>query len=298
MSLHFWKMTGAGNDFVVLPSLPGALPIPPSDFVQRICRRGVSVGADGVLFVAPAADATMSTREARGVPAGAGGEEPRSGADVVLIHYNSDGGRSEFCGNGSRCAARFAVLTGVASSPLRLATDAGVLLAEIQGADVRIEVPPPSDPVEIALEAMGRTSTGWSVRAGVPHFVVPVADPAAVDVARLGAALRAHPVHGPAGANIDFVGPLEGGRARLRTFERGVEAETLACGSGAIAAAAVLAKLGAAPPILLTPTSGIDLRVDYGAGSAAPRRFHLTGEARVVFEGRLESSELGAGAWV
>lgn len=277
---RFWKMSGAGNDFIVLPGAPESLGEDAAAFVRRVCRRGLDVGADGVLFVSPG-------------DAGPKGASATSGThDAALVHYNADGGRSDFCGNGSRCAARFAVLSGFASWPVRLRTDCGVLLAESAGAGVRIEVPAPTAPAPRRLVVDGAAHEGFFLTAGVPHFVLRAPDPRAVDVATLGAALRRHPDLGAAGANVDFVGPAPeggGGPWALRTFERGVEAETLACGSGAIAAAAVLAREGVRSPIRVRPTSGIDLQVDFEGGAEGPRAFHLTGEARVVYEGVLAS---------
>jgi diaminopimelate epimerase len=281
--LRFWKMSGAGNDFIVLPRAPGWLGEDPAGFVRRVCRRGVSVGADGVLFVTPVVRGTGTTE-----PPGA----PREAHDAVLVHYNADGGRSDFCGNGSRCAARFAVLMGFASWPVALRTDCGVLRAEEVSGGVRIEVPAPSPPAPRTLVVDGASYAGAHLIAGVPHFVLLVADPRAIDVARLGAALRAHPDLGPAGANVDFVSDRSAqsaARWSVRTFERGVEAETLACGSGAIAVAAVLAREGARAPIVVRPTSGIDLTVDFEDSPDGPRGFHLAGEARVVYEGLLAS---------
>jgi diaminopimelate epimerase len=295
---RFWKMSGAGNDFIVLPHAPTLIE-DPAAFVRRVCRRGLDVGADGVLFVTPYEGAAPpASPHASSSSAGASqSSSSRAGApNAVLVHYNADGGRSDFCGNGSRCAARFAVLQGFASWPVRLQTDCGVLLAEPAGAGVRIEVPAPTEPAPRRLVVDGKACDGVFLTAGVPHFVLHVEDPSAVDVAMLGAALRAHPDLGPAGANVDFVGAPargEGGPWRLRTFERGVEAETLACGSGAIAVAAVLAGGGVGSPIVLRPTSGIDLRVDFESGPSGPRGFHLTGEARVVYEGVLAA---GGGA--
>ncbi len=300
--MRFWKMSGAGNDFVVLPHSPESLAGDPAEFVRRVCRRGLSVGADGVLFVAPGAGpgakaGAGSAAVAGRAPSAAAAQE----ADAVLVHYNSDGGRSDFCGNGSRCAARFAVLMGFAPATLRLQTDVGLLRAEVDPARdrVRIEAPAPSRPERRRCEAGGQSHEGWFVLAGVPHFVLQVPSPDGVDVASLGAALRSHPAMGPAGANVDFLGPVSEGRRRMRTFERGVEAETLACGSGALAAAAVLAAEGAPSPVVLLPGSGIELVVDFEPGDAlargsdrlaagaGPRSFHLAGEARVVFEGIL-----------
>lgn len=272
--LRIWKMSGAGNDFIVLPLAPESLPQDPGSFVKSACRRGLSVGADGVLFVTP---------------------RPEPPADAALAHFNADGGRSEFCGNGTRCAARFAVLMGFATSPLVLRTDAGNVRAEVEGERVRIDVPPPSVPVRRTLGLGEREFTGWYVVAGVPHFVVEVEDPAAVDLPALGGALRSHPGLGPAGANVDFVGKPSRGRIAIRTFERGVEGETLACGSGAIAAAAVLAGAGARSPLVLTPPSGVDLKVEFGTGHGGPEGFRLTGEARIVFEGLLDREGLASG---
>lgn len=274
---RFWKMSGAGNDFIVLPLAPESLGEEAAVFVRRVCRRGVDVGADGVLFVTPPSEGSRGSERADRVP------------NAVLVHYNADGGRSDFCGNGSRCAARFAVLQGFTSWPVRLRTDCGVLLAEPAGGRVRIEVPSPTTPAPRRLAVDGKTYEGSFLTAGVPHLVVRVEDPAAIDVARLGAALRAHPDLGPAGANVDFVRAAAAGDGLrgLRTFERGVEAETLACGSGAIAVASVLAREGVPSPIVLRPTSGIDLQVDFEGGPEGPRAFHLTGEARLVYEGVL-----------
>ena len=268
--IRFWKMTGAGNDFIVFPFGHDAFGGETADFVRRICRRGLEVGADGVLFVTPAA----SSGDAQ--------------ADAVLVHYNADGGRSAFCGNGTRCAAGFAVVAGFSSSPLRLRTDIGPVRAEVRGENVRIEVPAPSEPVRVNLEAAGATYEGWRVAAGVPHVVILVDDPATIDVARIGPVLRSHAALGPEGANIDFVQrrPAAAG-IRLRTFERGVEGETLACGSGALATAAVLAREGVSAPIILLPASGTPLTVEFEPAPGGPSGFRLSGEARVVFEGRL-----------
>jgi len=328
--MRFWKMSGAGNDFIVVPCAVEALGEDPAGFVRRVCRRGLSVGADGVLFVTPFAAGSVapvpgtsssladhaSSVSSSTPPATAG----RRSADAVLVHYNADGGRSDFCGNGTRCAARFAVMMGYAAWPLALLTDCGVLRAGMTDGRVRIEVPTPTAPVSRTLDVGGAAHMGSFLTAGVPHFVVHVDDPRDVDVRVLGAALRSHPGLGAAGANVDFVGRpvddqgLSGRSGRtadpvadgaqiaapasdapwlVRTFERGVEAETLACGSGAIAVAAVLSREGVRSPIALRPASGLDLHVDFESGPDGPRAFHLAGEARVVYEGVL-ATEVGA----
>jgi diaminopimelate epimerase len=145
VTVRFWKMSGAGNDFVVLPMAPEQLPVDLSAFVRRVCARGVGVGADGVLFVTP------SPRREQGTGKGTGGRPPRDAGptsktpDAVLIHYNADGGRSDFCGNGTRCGA-LRGLAGYAGPSLLLETDVGVLRAEVRGESARIEVPAPTAP--------------------------------------------------------------------------------------------------------------------------------------------------------
>ena len=267
MPRRFWKMSGAGNDFVVLPLDPQAAAEDVAGFVRSVCLRGLSVGADGVLFVSP-------------VPG-------MGDADARLVHFNSDGSRSEFCGNGSRCAARFTVAMGWAGPSVRLATDVGILRAEVGGSMVRIEAPTPTTPAPVQCRTQGATYEGWLLTAGVPHFVLRVDSVEEVDVAGIGPLLRSHTSLGPSGANVDFLGPAQGGHHPIRTFERGVEAETLACGSGALAASRVLAALGERSPIRLKPTSGAELVVEFEGDPSEPRSFRLAGDARIVFEGVL-----------
>ena len=268
-------MSGAGNDFVLFFVSPDVIErrSPLEAFVRRVCDRHQGVGADGVLFVTP---------------------ETRALGEARLVHYNADGGRSDFCGNGSRCAARFALLHGIGTEDpgtVMLHTDCGPLRAWVAGKNVRIEVPAPSEPAAMSLRTAKGIFDGFRVLAGVPHFVLQAENPGAFDLVGLGPVLRRHPDLGPEGANVTVVGAPKNGRHAIRTFERGVEGETLACGSGAIAAAAVLARSGAVSPIEFVPPSGIPLTAAFGAGQAdghEPGRFTLAGEAAIVFEGRLD----------
>lgn len=258
------KMSGAGNDFVVLDG-DAARRIGPDivAWVRAVCRRGISVGADGVLVV-----------------------EAAGPARVRVTFRNPDGGEA-FCGNGSRCAARFAYARGLAPASMTLLTAWGEVPAVVSGGEVRLELAAPVDRGPLELDAAGRVWPGRLVDAGVPHFVVAVADLEAAPLPTLGPLLRSHPRLGAAGANVDFVARLAPSRLAVRTFERGVENETLACGSGAVAAALCARLDGAGEAVAVVPRSGIPLVVELPGDPARPSGARLVGEARFVFEGIL-----------
>lgn len=255
------KMSGAGNDFVVLDGAgaerlgDGLIP-----WVRQICRRGLSVGADGVLLVEAAA------RER-----------------VRVGFYNPDGTRA-FCGNGSRCAARFAHLEGWAPRSFVLETDAGEVPATVSEASVSLRLPPPSDlgPREVELSDRRSLDGSW-VHAGVPHFVVFVDSVANAPLADWGPQVRGHPAFGEEGVNLELVERQDGGRLLVRTWERGVEGETLACGSGAVAAAFAAARAGGPSRTEVLPASGVSLRVELVGDAASPQAILFSGDARVVF---------------
>jgi diaminopimelate epimerase len=264
------KMSGAGNDFVVLDEATwAALPSDRKRFVRGVCRRGLSVGADGVLVVGP------------------GGT-----GRVRVTFMNPDGGEA-FCGNGSRCAARYAASRGIATgSSMILLTSAGEVPAQIVDDAVTLTLPPPEDRGAVELQTPDGAYRGRFVLAGVPHLVVAVEGLASYPVERIGPALRRHPALGPDGGNVDFVQGDERGRVHVRTWERGVEGETLACGTGAVAAAFAARIDGAPETIAVVPRSGIALRVDLPGDARRPALARLSGDARFVFEGRLAAEGL------
>ncbi len=256
--MRFMKMSGAGNDFLVLgPDAGEVLPTDLARWIRRVCRRGLSVGADGVLFVAPTTAGRVSVR-----------------------FHNPDGGEA-FCGNGSRCAARFAHLRGFAPNRMTLETEIGDVPARVDDDAVRLELPLPTDQGHLELEAAGQTVAGRSILAGAQHFLIFVDSVAAAPLERWGPAVRRHPHFGDHGTNLDVVAYDDTG-VRLRTWERGVEAETLACGSGAVAAAyaAYLEEKG--NPVRVVPASGVGLEIGFSEGRAT-----LAGDARVIFEAEL-----------
>ncbi len=257
----FFQISGAGNDFLALIELPEA---PSPGDIQAWCRRGLSLGADGVF--------TLERR-------------PEA---VRMVHYNADGGRSELCLNGSRCAARLAFHLGWAEGELSLATDAGVLRAAEAGTDlIALELPDiVGKPETRTLSLGGKPYDGWLLRVGVPHFVLPWPEGLArAPVDALGKILRSHPDLGNAGANVDFVRFVDSGDCEVRTFERGVEAETLACGTGVVAtvAAGVAAGRLSTPATALT-AGGYELTV---RGKAGDRPWVLEGDARILARGEL-----------
>jgi diaminopimelate epimerase len=263
--LKFTKMNGAGNDFVVLDNLDRRLQLGAGEIAQ-LCDRHRGVGADGVLIVEP----------------------PANGADFRMRYYNADGGEAEMCGNGARCFARFASRITGRQGEISFETPAGIIRAACEGENVKLEM---SEPHDLVLDRDVQLATGnltvHSVNTGVPHAVVFVNDITKVDVRGLGAALRYHADFAPKGTNVNFV--QVGQPAIVRTYERGVEDETLACGTGVVAAALILhAKHGAASPVSVKVRGGDTLRVSFeGDGDGAYRNVCLTGPADFVFDGQI-----------
>ena len=262
--LHFTKMNGAGNDFVVVDNrlLNHALT---GDRIARLCDRHRGVGADGLLAVEPA----------------------EAGADFRMRYYNADGGEAEMCGNGARCFARFAGRLAGLTEKVSFETIAGTIVAEFVGDRVRLAMSEPRDiRMNLALPVNGETVTAHFVNTGVPHAVVPVADLEAVPVAALGAAIRYHEAFAPRGTNANFMSPCGGDTIAIRTYERGVEAETLACGTGVVASALVFHSLTGTPgPIRVRVRGGDTLEVGFERDGNGYRNVTLTGPADFVFEG-------------
>lgn len=264
--LKLVKMSGAGNDFVVLgPAQTRRIAGRETEFARGVCRRGLSVGADGLLLV----DAAPRGR--------------------VRVRFHNPDGSAAFCGNGSRCAARFAHAQQLAGDSMILETAIGDVAADVRNARVRLTLPPPTDEGAWAIEVDERKLTGQRILAGVPHFVVFVDDPGDCPLERWGPAVRHHPSFGAQGTNLDVVGRGSGGALLLRTWERGVERETLACGSGALAAAFAVRMSGAGERFCVIPASGVPLEVELPGPAHAPSTARLTGDARFVFEGELDA---------
>lgn len=268
VTFAFTKMNGAGNDFVLADNRDGRWSLDPGQVV-RLCHRQRGIGADGLMLLMPA----------------------RSGhADWAWEFFNSDGSRAEMCGNGARCFARFVQRLTGAADRVTFETAAGVITATFAGERVTVNLTAPHGlRLDEPLQAAGESLTVHSLNTGVPHAVVFVPDVEPVPVQPLGAALRFHPHFAPKGTNVNFVQELGPGRIRVRTYERGVEGETLACGTGVTASALIAARRRSfAGPVQVRVQGGDTLEVGFVRDGDAFRDVRLTGPADFVFDGRLD----------
>lgn len=267
--LKFYKMTGGGNDFLLVVDPEDVIsPEAIKTLVPKICHRQLSVGADGFILIKPSAKAHFR-----------------------WFFFNSDGSEAEMCGNGGRCAARLAHMLGIAPQDLSFETKVGIVKAKVNGKNVKIELPPPRDLARnIHIEVEGKDLVLDFVNPGVPHAVLFVEDLEEIKVKELGRAIRWHERFSPAGTNVNFV-KAEPGFIKVRTYERGVEDETLACGTGSIASALIAFLKGyAQPPTKVIPRSGEPLIVYYSYADGTFRDIALEGEVRLVYEGTLKEA--------
>jgi diaminopimelate epimerase len=265
--LRFTKMNGAGNDFVLLDNRAEALRLTTAQ-IARLCDRHRGVGADGVLVL----------------------ERPTNGADFRMRYYNADGGEAEMCGNGARCFARFADRAAGPLKQLTFETPAGTIGAQLAGELVTLQMSQPND-LRLGLELPigGEKIRAAYIDSGVPHVVLPVAKIDEVDVRSLGAALRHHPMFAPRGANANFSEQRGPHTIAIRTFERGVEDETLACGTGVVASALIFAAgENVAGPIDVLVRGGDTLQVDFSREGNRFTNVTLTGPADFVFDGTID----------
>ncbi len=241
------------------------------EFIAKVCRRKMSVGADGFIMI-----------------------DTSDQADFGWHFYNSDGGRAEMCGNGARCAARFAFLNGIAANKMSFETDAGILIAQIIDDRVKIKMP---DPAELRLDYQLEVEAGplviSSINTGVPHVVILTDDVEGVDVVERGREIRFHQTFAPDGTNVNFISLKQDNTIIMRTYERGVEDETLACGTGAIAGALVTAsKFKTESPSRICTRSGEFLTIYFKMTDDSYSDIYLEGDARVIYK-----AELGEDAW-
>jgi diaminopimelate epimerase len=272
INIPFFKMSGSGNDFIIIDNREQIVPEENlSDFIVGICRRKMSVGSDGLILI-----------------------ENTDGADFKWRFYNSDGSVAEMCGNGARCAARFALLNQIAGPDMTFQTIAGTISAQVKDKLVKVNVPSPTDlNLDYPIELQGGPLTVSSINTGVPHVVIPVEDIEKAEVFEQGREIRYHEKFAPAGTNVNFVTAGKGSRIAIRTYERGVEDETLACGTGAIAGAIIAAlKYGKKSPVDVVTRSGEHLYIYFKASAEGYGEVFLEGDARVIYKG-----ELGEEAW-
>ena len=259
MKIPFTKMHGAGNDFIVVDDRALMFPMEDQSFMARICARRTGIGCDGIILLQPSAV-----------------------ADLRMRFINPDGNEVGMCGNGARCFARRAYDLGAAPERMTIETQAGIIHAEVLGETIRLTMTDPTDwrmGIDVGLE-----QPADFVNTGVEHTVVRVDDLEGLDIQAVGSRIRNHELFASTGTNANFVKVEVDGTLSLRTYERGVEAETLACGTGATAAALVAARQGWVDlPVAVHCAGGYDLAVNSGAAGTT-----LSGGAEYVFEGEVE----------
>jgi len=255
--IPFSKLNGSGNDFLLIDNreriMRGAdLPA----FVGKVCDRLRSLGADGVIFI-----------------------EKSRRADFRWQFFNADGSRAEMCGNGGRCAARFAVERKIAGKSLGFETDAGLIRAEVSGRRVKLQMTPPHGlALSRSLTLGGRKIEYSFLNTGVPHAVLFVPDLEKIDLLGTGRGVRTHRAFAPRGTNVNFV-QVRNNEVRIRTYERGVEGETLACGTGAVAAGILSALHGhVRPPVSVRTRGGEVLVIHFDPERAGFGEVYLEGD--------------------
>lgn len=266
--IPFYKMSGAGNDFIIIDNRQQIVENTNlADFISSVCRRKMSAGADGLILI-----------------------ESSENCDFRWRFFNSDGSKAEMCGNGARCAARFAHVKGIAGTALSFETEAGVIQAQVSKDRVKVKMPDASDlKLTYPLELSNRSLAISSINTGVPHVVVMVEQIDNVDVVALGKEIRFHQAFAPAGTNVNFVYPSKPNEIIIRTYERGVEDETLACGTGAIASAIISAcELDMKSPINVKTRGGAYLTIHFSETDSQFTEIYMEGDARIIYTGKLQ----------
>jgi len=268
VTIPFTKASGAGNDFVLLNAMGGP---PVADYprlARAVCDRHFGIGGDGLLVLAPGRN-----------------------ADFLMLYYNADGSTGGMCGNGGRCIARFAYMEGVAGRHQKFEALGYTYEADVgESGAVRLKMKDPSGlRTDLRLDGgKGEPLEGTFIDTGAPHLVIFVEDLDHMDVGGVGKALRYHQAFAPGGTNVNFVSDLSGSTIRIRTYERGVESETLACGTGSVASALIAARRNELKsPVRVNVQSGEVLLVHFTAGGDSWHDIALEGSAHILFHGTM-----------
>ena len=274
--IAFTKMHGAGNDFVLIDDRTATFPVHDHILLAMLAAPRTGIACEGVILL-----------------------QKSSVADFRMVFFNPDGTEADLCGNGARCVAAFAREIGVVASPaMTFETRAGLVDAEVSpNGAVKVWMPEPKNRRYGLQVKVGDTFVaGDYVEAGVPHFIVPCESVASVDVEGLGRALRLSDAFAPNGTNVDFVQFIPAHKALIRTYERGVEAESGACGTGAVATAVVAVETKKMSlPVHVRTSQGYTLTVDGDWRHAKSTGFTLTGPVKKVFEGEIDLDSLDIG---
>jgi diaminopimelate epimerase len=275
--LPFARMHGCGNDFVVIDDRAGLWHARREDLAREICDRRKGLGGDGLILIQPGLD----------------------GADFRMTYVNRTGMDGEMCGNGARCTVLRASQFGLIRGAGVMTTDAGPIRAEIDGTVITLHMTPPLDErPPLRLEIARQSFDCYTIDTGVPHVVIFLEDEAALaalDVDGIGRILRHHEAFAPRGVNANFAVRRTDGTIRMRTYERGVEMETLACGTGAVAVGLMAhRKFGSAAPVLIHPTGGGLLKIGFHASPDGFADVTLAGPAELIAEGEISEGWLAA----
>jgi diaminopimelate epimerase len=265
--IEFFKMSGSGNDFILIDNRNQSLAVGNlAEFVRKICERKVSVGADGVFII-----------------------ENSDRADFRWRFFNADGSEADMCGNGGRCAARYAFIKGIAGVKLSFETGAGIIDAEVRGDVVKLRLTNPHQmKINFSIMIEERPFEVSFINTGVPHAIHFVGNLDEFDVFQIGRKIRYHNEFQPQGTNANFMEVIDRHNIRVRTYERGVEDETLACGTGAVASALISSGKGLVEsPVDVRVKSGETLKVYFHKTDGEFKDIYLEGKAKVVYEGRL-----------
>jgi len=273
--VSFAKMSGTGNDFLVIDHRRTLVPESEQpEFVRKVCRRMFSVGADGIIFIQDSEQADFSWR-----------------------FYNADGSVAEMCGNGARCAARFAFARGIAEKKMSFETLAGTIEAEVlnDDGDISLLMTAPFDYKKgLEVELDGEATEVSFMNSGVPHAVTFMDEGREIAVKKWGHKIRFHSLFAPAGTNANFVQHLADGTLRVRTYERGVEDETMACGTGAVASAIFAANRGlVTSPVTVITSGGEQLTIVFDLNKdGTAENVYLQGPANIIYIGQLTADSL------
>ncbi|MBI3006562.1 MAG: diaminopimelate epimerase [Ignavibacteriales bacterium] len=266
MKLDFTKMSGAGNDFVVIDNRSGTIK-EPSQLAKKLCDRRWGIGADGLLLL-----------------------ERSMNASYHMAYYNSDGSHGGMCGNGGRCMAQYAFLHSIAGREQQFDALGFIYSAKVVNGLVSLSMKSPEDlKLNLMLRLGRRRIRAHYVNTGSPHVVIPTKKIETVNVAMLGRKIRHDRQFSPEGTNVNFVERLDAKQLKIRTYERGVEDETLACGTGSVASAIIASRIWRiSSPINIVPKSGVELQVHFSRNRKGYGDVKLSGPATVLFTGSID----------
>jgi diaminopimelate epimerase len=265
MQIPFSKYSGCGNDFILIDNRTGIFPLENPLLVQRLCARRTGIGADGIILL-----------------------ENSTSADYRMRILNADGSEAEMCGNGIRCLARFLTELSITKTTIQFQTKGGPVKTVLSEHSVQAEMPIPTDiHWNRSLQLSGKTVIIHTLNTGVPHAVLFVDDLPSDQWMQMAPQIRNHSDFGTGGTNVNFA-RVEGSKIFLRTYERGVEGETLACGTGATATALAASKLyGITSPITIIPASGDRLEIQFQESDKEFSNVIMSGPAHHIYKGTL-----------